>query len=123
MKRLALRIVFVLFALILAVACTSSIAGAEPQSVALDRDDVLAQPLIDLARAHLGQRLGVRTAEITVQSVTPLVFPRPTGQPAEASAEIVRVSSGFVIKLAANGSVFEYHGRVVGVLCMLWREL
>ena len=123
MKRLALRIAFVLFALILAVACTSSIAGTGPRSLAPDGDGGVAQPLIDLAKAHLGQRLGVPTAEIVVQGVTPLAFPRPTGEPAETSAEIVGESSGFVIKLAAHGSVYEYHGRVMGTLCMLWREL
>lgn len=57
MEKSALRIAFVLFALILALACTCSIAGAEPQSFALD------------------------------------------------------------------GSSYEYHGRVIGTLYMLWREL
>jgi hypothetical protein len=123
MQKPALRIAFVLFALILAAACASSFAGAGPRSPAPDRDGGVAQPLIDLAKAHLGERLGVRTAEITVQSVTLLVFPRPTREPAETSDEIVRESSGFVIMLAANGSAYEYHGRVMGTLYMLWREL
>jgi len=122
MKRLALRIAFVLFALILAVACTSSIAGTGPRSLAPDGDGGVAQPLIALARAHLGERLGVQTAEIIVQSVTPLVFPWPTREPAGTSAEIARQSSGFVIMLAANDSAHEYHGRVMGTLHMLWRE-
>ena len=123
MKRSALRIVFVLFALILAVPCTSPIAGAGPQSFAPNGDGGVAQPLIDLAKAHLGERLGVQTAEIIVQSVIPLIFPRPTREPAETSDEIGRESSGFVIMLAANDSAYEYHGRVMGTLYMLWREL
>jgi len=122
-KKSALRIPFVLFALILAVACTASIAGAGPRSLALDGDGGVAQPLIDLARAHLGEQLGVQAAEIIVQSVTPLVFPWPTREPAGTSAEIVRQSSGFVIMLAANDSAHEYHGRVMGTLYILWREL
>ena len=123
MKRSALRIVFVLFTLILAVLCTSPVAGAGPQSFAPSGDGGVAQPLLDLAKAPLGERLGVQPAEIIVQSVTPLVFPRPTREPAETSDEIVRESPGFVIMLAANGSAYEYHGRVVGALYMLWREL
>ena len=107
MKRSALRIVFVLFTLILAVLCTSPVAGAGPQSLAANGDGGVAQPLIDLARAHLGERLGVQPAEIIVQSVIPLIFPRPTREPAETSDEIGRESSGFVIMLAANDSAYE----------------
>jgi hypothetical protein len=65
----------------------------------------------------------VPTAEIIVQSATPLAFPRPAEEPAETSAEIVRKRSGFVIVLATDGWAYEYHGRAMGTLYILWREL
>jgi hypothetical protein len=123
MEKSALRLALVLAALFLAVPFASSSADLGPRSSKPDGDGGAAYPLIDLAKAHLGKLLGVPTAEIIWQSATPLAFPRPTGEPAETSAEIVRKSSGFVIVLATNGWAYEYHGRAMGTLYILWREL
>jgi hypothetical protein len=80
--------------------------------------------LVDLAKANLQAKLDVQTREIIVQSVESLRSAYPHSALDDAGWDKhSRGSSGCVIKLVVGGSVYEYHGRVIGASYVLWREL
>ena len=109
---------------LLAVASCSPSAAACGSEFHSERDSGEVRLLIDLAKADLQSRLGVEATEIIVQSAESLMF--PYSHPALDGAgwdNRRRDSSGRVIKLVVGGSVYEYHGRVIGASYVLWREL
>ncbi|MGB9880931.1 MAG: hypothetical protein ACPLRM_09230 [Anaerolineae bacterium] len=70
-----------------------------------------AQPLIDLAKADLAQRLNVRSEEIRVQSVEEAQFSDSSlGVPEPGKAYLTVITPGYIIRLVVNGRVYEYHG-------------
>ncbi len=86
-----------------------------PAGVATDP----AAPLVALAKADLAERLAVSPDEIAVQSIEATEFPDASlgvTEPGEAYAQVI--TPGYVIRLAVNSTVYEYHGsgeRVVAV--------
>jgi hypothetical protein len=70
-----------------------------------------ADPLVELAKADLAERLGVPPIEIEVQSVEEARFPDVSLGVPEAGETYARViTPGYVIRLEANGEIYQYHG-------------
>jgi hypothetical protein len=72
--------------------------------------DPAMQPLVDQAIADLAERLGIVPAEIQVLSAEAVTWPDSSlgcPQPGMAYAEVL--APGYLIKLSAEGNVFEYH--------------
>jgi hypothetical protein len=85
---------------------TLDVDNAPPQG-----GDGEAQPLVDLSIADLAKRLGVGPDEITVQSVEATEFPNASLgvlEPGKVYAQVI--TPGYIIRLAVNGTVYEYHG-------------
>ncbi|MBC7231951.1 MAG: hypothetical protein H5T68_01740 [Chloroflexi bacterium] len=75
------------------------------------RNEAEAQPLIDLAKADLAQRLNLQPEAILVQSVEATQFPDSSlGVPEPGKMYLMVITPGYVIRLVANGRVYEYHG-------------
>lgn len=75
------------------------------------KDYAEAQPLIDLTKADLAQRLNVQPEDIQVQSVAQVQFPDSSlGVPEPGKAYLTVITPGYIIRLVANGQVYEYHG-------------
>lgn len=70
-----------------------------------------AQPLVDLAKADLAQRLHVRIEDIQVQSVEEAQFPDSSlGVPEPDKVYLTVITPGYIIRLVVDGKVYEYHG-------------
>jgi len=68
------------------------------------------QPLVDLARVNLAQRLDVEPEDVTVQSVEEDEFPDASlGVPEPGQVYPQVVTLGYTIKLSVNGQSYEYH--------------
>jgi hypothetical protein len=68
------------------------------------------EPLVELAKADLAERLNVNPGEIEVESVEATEFPDASlGVPEPGKMYAQVVTPGYVIKLAAGGDVYEYH--------------
>jgi hypothetical protein len=111
-----------MLALVALVGCSSLSAGTGPQSLAGSDGQGIAQPLIVLAKAHLQEQLDVQSVEIRVQSVRPLSFPRPARRSGQGSHGPAPESPGYLITLTAGGSAFEYQGKILGTMHILWHE-
>ncbi len=62
------------------------------------------------AIADLAKRLGISAGTITVQSIEPTDFPDASlGIPEPGKSYLQVVTPGYVIRLEANGEVYEYH--------------
>jgi hypothetical protein len=76
-----------------------------------------ATALADAAKTDLAQRLGVATAQVTVEGVTPTDFPDASlGAPEPGQVYAQVITPGYVITLNAEGETYRYHagdGRVV----------
>jgi hypothetical protein len=84
--------------------------GATEETTAMPRSDE-SQILVNLARANLRERLCVSRDEITVESVAPVEFPDTSlGVPEPGRMYSQVITPGYVIRLAAAGEVYEYHG-------------
>jgi hypothetical protein len=70
-----------------------------------------ALSLVDLAKVDLVERLGIGSDEIIVQSIEPAEFPDASmGVPKPGKVYAQVITPGYIIKLAAGGVVYEYHG-------------
>lgn len=70
-----------------------------------------AQPLVDLAKADLAQRLNVRVDDIQVQSVEEVQFPDSSlGVPEPGKMYLTVITPGYIIRLVVGGQTYEYHG-------------
>lgn len=70
-----------------------------------------SQILVNLARANLRERLCVSRDEITVESVESVEFPDTSlGVPEPGQMYSQVITPGYVIRLAAAGELYEYHG-------------
>lgn len=70
-----------------------------------------AQPLVDLAKAGLSERLGVDVDEITVRSVKAVEFSDTSlGVPEPGKMYAQVITPGYVIMLSVDDTVYEYHG-------------
>jgi hypothetical protein len=77
--------------------------------VAEDRGE--AEPLVELAKEDLAQRLGVGLDEVAVESVEAVEFPDASlGVPEPDKAYAQVITPGYVIRLTAEGETYEYHG-------------
>ena len=73
-------------------------------------DHGAAQPLVDLAKANLAERLGVGLDEIAVQSVEATEFPDASlGVPEPGKMYAQVITPGYVIRLVVDGEIYEYH--------------
>jgi len=70
-----------------------------------------AEPLVNLSIADLAERLDVGPDEIAVQSVEATEFPDASlGVPEPGKVYAQVITPGYVVRLAVNGTVYEYHG-------------
>jgi hypothetical protein len=83
----------------------------------VDKAEVEAGPLVEMAKADLAERLGVEPDDIEVQSVTEADFPDTSlGVPEPGKMYAQVITPGYVIRLAEDDAAYEYHagdGRVV----------
>jgi hypothetical protein len=87
-------------------------------------DSLEATLLIDMARADLQRKLVVDATKIAVQSARPLMFTdlRTMGGNTglvDRQGECL----GYIITLLVGNSTYEYRGRVIGPLRLLWRQI
>jgi hypothetical protein len=74
------------------------------------RDWSAARPWIDEAKARLAEQLAVYTDQIRVQSVEAVEFADSSlGVPEPDKHYLTVITPGYVIKLVADGIVYEYH--------------
>jgi hypothetical protein len=73
--------------------------------------------LIDRAKRHLQAQLEARGEDISVTNVRPL---EPL---CHAPSHCAKSRPGYVIRLVAEGQVYEYRARVLGEICILWCEV
>jgi hypothetical protein len=95
----------------LALIATLGLTGCSPSPGAAAGGYGEAQPLVDLIKADLAERLGVGLDEITVQSVEATEFPDASlgvAEPGQVYAQVI--TPGYVVRLAVDGTVYEYHG-------------
>lgn len=84
--------------------------GSTEETTAMPRSDE-SQILVNLARANLRERLCVSRDEITVESVESVEFPDTSlGVPEPGQMYSQVITPGYVIRLAAAGELYEYHG-------------
>ena len=69
------------------------------------------------AKQHLQAQLGVRGEDILVTNIQPL---EPLCHDPSVCAQS---RPGYVIRLVADGQVYEYRARILGEACILWREV
>ncbi len=114
-RKLLLALIFGL--LTLAVACQSPPAAgntqepntpepAVPEPVALPP----AQPLVDLAKADLGRRLGLDPGQVKLVSVEETTWNDGSlGVPKPGMMYVQTLIPGYRIVLAQGGQIYEYH--------------
>jgi len=91
-------------------ATETGLTGVTEETTAMPRSDE-SQILVNLARANLRERLCVSRDEITVQSVEPVEFADTSlGVPEPGRMYSQVITPGYVIRLAAAGEMYEYHG-------------
>lgn len=73
--------------------------------------------LTDRAKQHLQAQLGVRGEDILITNIQPL---EPLCHDPSVCAQS---RPGYVIRLVADGQVYEYRARILGEACILWREV
>lgn len=72
--------------------------------------DATGQAMIDLAKQDLAQKLGVDAASITLVSINPVEWNDSSlGCPQPERSYLQVVTPGFLIKLEAQGTTYEYH--------------
>lgn len=103
--RVTLLNALTLVALLVLVGCT---APSEPMPEGGYGE---AQPLVDMAKADLQERLSVSPDEIAVQSVEATEFPDASlGVPEAGKMYAQVITPGYIIRLIVDGTVYEYHG-------------
>jgi hypothetical protein len=109
---------------LLALAGCSLPAGIRASRLYPESDSDEVRLLVDLAKANLQAKLDVQTTDILVQSVESLRSAYPHSALDDVGWHDRREgSSGYLIRLAVGGSVYEFNGRVIGPSYVLWREL
>jgi hypothetical protein len=84
-----------------------STAGTAPED---EREYGALQSLVDLARVNLAQRLGVEPEAVGVQGIEETKFADASlGVPEPDKLYAQVVTPGYVIELAVEGQVYEYH--------------
>jgi hypothetical protein len=87
------------------------LAGCHPSPEPTEDTYGDAQPLVNQSKDDLAERLGVRSEEITVQSVEATEFPDTSlGVPEPGKMYAQVVTSGYIIRLVVGGQTYEYHG-------------
>jgi hypothetical protein len=100
--RLCSVLCLLLAAALMLTSCSS------PATEAVEPEDALVQR----AKADLAKQLGIRQNEITVESVEQREFPDTSlGVPEPGRAYAQVVTPGYVIKLIAGNTVYEYHAK------------
>jgi hypothetical protein len=80
-----------------------------------------AQAVIELAKQDLAKALGVDASTITVQLANPVEWNDSSlGCPKPGQTYLQVITSGYLVKLQANGQTYEYHTDTQGtvVRCM-----
>jgi hypothetical protein len=76
----------------------------------VEEAQVGAGPLLEMAKADLAQRLGIKLGEIEVQNVEETDFADASlGVPEPGKVYAQMITPGYIIELAAEGAVYEYH--------------
>ena len=84
-----------------------STAGTAPAD---EREYGALQSLVDLARVNLAQRVSVEPEDVTMQGIEETEFPDASlGVPEPDRFYAQVVTPGYVIRLAVEGQVYEYH--------------
>lgn len=91
------------------------LAGSAP----LTKEDARVARLAGMARERLGAQMRIQAQEIRVLSVETWTFPYRDASASRSQPE----ETGYVIRLAVGGQVYEYNAKVVGDLYVLWREV
>jgi len=98
-----------LVALVLIAALGLTGCDSPPKVIAKEHSE--AQPLVELAIDDLAKRLSVGPDEITVQSVEATDFPDTSmGVPEPGKMYAQVITPGYIISLAVDDTVYEYHG-------------
>ena len=96
---------------VLALIAALGLAGCGLPPEVITEEHGEAQPLVGLAKADLAERLGINPDEIKVQSVEETEFPDASlGVPEPGKVYAQVITSGYVIRLSVEGTVYEYHG-------------
>jgi hypothetical protein len=94
-----------------------SLTGYMPAGRSSRQEDVQVATLVRLARTNLQARLGVPAEGIALESTQPLIFPCP------APDTCGERQPGYILRLAADNVVYEYHARMLGEQYILWHEV
>jgi hypothetical protein len=81
------------------------------------QEAVQVATLVRLARTDLRARLGIPAEVIALESTWPLIFPGPAPDTCQER------QPGYIIRLAADSVVYEYHARMLGEQYILWHEV
>ena len=98
-----------LWALLLALSAVLVVASLHVAAYLDQRRFAVAQPWLDLAIRDLAYRLNTDTRSIRTQHVEPTEFSDTSLGALEAGhAYLPAITPGYVIRLVADGSVYEY---------------
>ncbi len=96
-----------------------TLVGCGPSAKPPAEDYGKAQPLVDMAKADLAGYLGISLGRIKVVSVEATEFPDTSlGVPEPGKMYAQVITPGYIIELAVDDAVYEYHAsadRVVPV--------
>jgi len=95
----------------LVLIATLGLTGCDSSPEVIAKEHGEAQPLVEMSIADLAKRLSVSPDEITVQSVEATDFPDTSiGVPEPGKMYAQVITPGYIISLAADDTVYEYHG-------------
>jgi hypothetical protein len=98
-------------------AAVLSLGGLVLSEKANPQGDAQIADLVLLARTDLASQLGIQGEAIALESAAPLSFPCPPPNNCQGR------QPGYIIRLQVGGLVYEYSGKILGTLRILWREV
>ena len=81
------------------------------------QEDAQLADLVLLARTDLQARLGIQDEAIALESTGTLTFPCPPPDTCQGR------QPGYIIRLRVDDVVYEYNGKRLGQLYILWHEV
>ena len=94
-----------------------SLTGYTPSDRPGRQEDAQVATLVHLARTNLRARLGIRAEVIALESTQPLILLCPAPDTCQER------QPGYIIRLAVDNVVYEYHARALGKQYILWHEV
>lgn len=94
-----------------------SLAGLVLSAKSNSQEDAQIADLVLLSRTDLAARLGVQGESITLEGTAPLSFPCPPPNNCQGR------QPGYTVNLKAGGLVYEYSGKILGLLRIIWHEV